>query len=139
MEKRFQLDRPGYCKIPIDVLTNTKTFPCICAFVVDYNVYCLGLCLEIIYSSRENSISRMECSFVICDIYCSNSSEKTYRFTGFFLNIHNAEWWNRGFFYHFIVALFIAAFTGRIWILTVRRISIHEKCHPSIRKKTHSL
>ena len=55
MEKRFQLDRPGYCKIPIDVLTNTKTFPCICAFVVDDNVYCLDLCLEIIYSSRENS------------------------------------------------------------------------------------
>ena len=39
-----------------------------------------------IHSSRENSCkygrSRMDYSFVICDIHCSKNSDKTYRFTG---------------------------------------------------------
>ena len=65
-----------------------KTFPCFCTFVLEENVNCLDLYLEIINSSRENSFkywsSRMDYSFVISDIYCSSNSNKAYRFTGFF-------------------------------------------------------
>ena len=91
MEKRFQLDRPGYCKIPIDVLTNTKTFPCICAFVVDYNVYCLDLCLEIIY--RLERIRFQEWNVVsLYVIFIAQTAARPIVLLVFFLNIHNAEW-----------------------------------------------